>query len=120
MTLETLPNRLSDDSHQQQDTQAYAATLRLGVRVQDVLGISTAGILLSELVFASVGQLDSRFGQLENAVQIVDGTPDLLDLLNVAWQKREFRDVRNLRLCFLYISVANFDKVKNRLFELQL
>jgi hypothetical protein len=120
MTLEILPNRLSDQIHEELDARAYKATSGLGVGDKDTLGTTTAALLLTEIVSASAHRLDSRLGLLRNAVKIVDEKPELLELLNIAWQRKAFRDVRNLRPCFLYIPVANFNNVNDRLFEPQL
>lgn len=52
--------------------------------------------LFSIIVTYSEGLLDPKYKTNEEAMALIEENPQLAEMLEVAWGKREFRDIRNL------------------------
>ena len=115
MTLKTLPNRLSDATHAEMDARVHDTCIGLGVDTVDSNWV--AGVLLTSIVGHSSDHLDSRFSNIENALVLLREEPDLMDLLRMAWEKKSFKNVRNLSPCCLQIPRNYIPHLNSRLFD---
>jgi hypothetical protein len=86
VSLKSVPNTLSDEAH---------ATMDKAV-VKGLEGPPPKVYLLCLIVAHSDGLLDPKYEVIRNSMALVEGNPQLAEMLGVTWGKRQFRDIRNL------------------------
>jgi hypothetical protein len=87
VSLKSVPNTLSDEAHAAMDEAVVKAIKK--PPPEDSL-------LLMAIVAHSEGLLDPKYKDIDNATAFVEENQQLVEMLEVAWQKRQFRDIRNL------------------------
>ena len=85
--LKSVPNTLSSEAH---------ATLDLKVVNAIKKQPPEEAFLLWMIVSHSDGLLDPKYIDMSNAIALLEEEQQLTEMLNTAWGKRQFRDIRNL------------------------
>jgi hypothetical protein len=87
MSLKSVPDFLTDEDHARMDEAVKEAMENWPI--VDVL-------LLGEIVARSEGQLNQKYKEIDNVKALIKENPELSKMLKTAWEKRQFRDIRNL------------------------
>jgi hypothetical protein len=87
--METGPNDLDDDTHKAMDEE-----------ILDTMGDDpyNPSHLLTLIVNASSERLDQQYVNPFKAKALIKANPKLKEMLDVAWESKSFKIVRNLRL----------------------
>lgn len=88
--LATVPNDMDDATHAELDKEVFES---FEVRPRNRNGWK---LLLAQLAESSSGQIDSKYGTLSNAQDILEKQPGLLDMLEKSYDDRSFKNIRNL------------------------
>jgi len=97
MPLESLPDRFDATTHDERDRavdKAGSKTLS-GSLILPIQYI----VLLNYIAWHSKGDLDPKCIALEEAEALIDTYGELKDMLASAWQRRSYREIRNLGAC---------------------
>jgi hypothetical protein len=90
MTLEVVPNLLTDATHARLDGEVIRVT-------EDPPWCSILPImLLATIVSTSEGLLNPKYGNNPNASALLHDQPDLVEKLRLAWKDKSFKEIRNL------------------------
>jgi hypothetical protein len=87
VSLKSVPNTLSDDAHATMDKAVLKAIKR--PPPEDCY-------LLTVIVIYSDGLLDPKYINTKNAMVLLEDNQQFVEMLEVAWGRRQFRDIRNL------------------------
>ena len=90
MTLEVVPNFLTDATHALMDAEVVRAT------PDSPWGSMLAAWLLVTIVSTSEGLLNPKYGQPQNASALLNDQPELVEKLRLAWNDKTFKEIRNL------------------------
>jgi hypothetical protein len=86
-SLKSVSDTLSDEAHAAMD-KAVLKTIKSS--------LPDGYYLLMVIVAYSDGLLDQKYQFMSNSDALIDGNPQLDQMLQVAWRKRQFRAIRNL------------------------
>ena len=86
MSLKSVPNSLSDEAH---------TTMGSAV-VKAIKKPPPEDYLLMTIVAHSDGLLHPKYNDIRHATALVENNQQLAEMLATAWEKRQFRDIRNL------------------------
>jgi hypothetical protein len=96
MPLETLPDYLSEATHQELD-KAVEKTIE--DNLGDVSELSSNlqyGALLNAIIEHSNGHLDTKYLILHQATKLFNTHGELRDILRAAWKHKSYREIRNI------------------------
>lgn len=97
--LDTVPDELGDATHARLDKavldEAPPWKVVLGVSDNDVVLALLTSLLVS-IVSESEGHLDPQFEKQTTAKTLISRHPELVDMLQAAWQAGTFKEIRNL------------------------
>ena len=94
-TLALVPDDrdLDDDTHDRLDMMVVSSQRLKAFEPSHLFAI--AG-LLATIVQCSETTLSPRYENLDNAVDLLEHNPELMEMLKVAWAKKSFKDIRRL------------------------
>ena len=88
-TLETVLNGLDDVAHTRMDNAAFNLLNKLPFKPDPATIFAT-------IVATSEGELDLTYMEPRNAFALLEEHPELMNKLEVAWNHRSFKEIRNL------------------------
>jgi hypothetical protein len=92
-SLKSVPNTLSDEAHVTMDKEVVEMI---------TMGPHENWVLLLAIVAHSGGLLDSKYDVMTTTA-LIKGNPQLAQMLQVAWGKSQFGDIRNLSAVSVYL-----------------
>ena len=97
MPLESLPDRFGDATHEELDKAVNKAALAGWSNLPNPFVVpSFEQNLISYIVRHSKGELDPRYRLLEENETLIEAHQELRDMLVSAWERRSYREIRNL------------------------
>jgi hypothetical protein len=101
--LETVHNDIPKATHANMDEKVLATD-------DEPSTMASAAFLLITIVQESEGKLDPQYGGNSNARDLLQRHSDLFEMLKVAWRKKSFREIRELRKrsSFLLLDLSLF------------
>ena len=104
MPLETLPDRFDDATHQELDraVNEAASDALSGPLISPIQYY----YLLNHIVGHSKDDLDPKYLMIKEAKSLIVNCEELQDMLSSAWERRSYREIRNLGGCYHLFSLS--------------
>ena len=109
MPLETLPDRFDDATHQELDravnkaaSDALSGPLILPIQYY---------YLFNLIVGHSKDDLDPKYLLNSEAKSLIDNCEELQGMLSSAWERRSYREIRNLGGCLPFILIIHLSAI---------
>ena len=103
MALESVTNTLDDEIHVQLDGVVLNTFKSI---TKSELG-PLAFVLLATVVGNSADTLDPKYGNTTNAKALLEVEGELLEKLNDAWNRKEFKEIRNLSTIYSFFNASS-------------
>jgi len=105
MPLESLRvlDRFDDATHLKLDKSVNEAVEGLS----DLVPLSNYAVLLNTIIARSENALDRQYLDMLAATKLIKTHGELRDMLVSAWERRSYREIRNLGACLGSISQSN-------------
>ena len=104
MALESVANILDDNTHARLDE----VVLNTCENIIDASKLgSLAVFLLATVVENSADTLDPKYGNNTNAKALLEVEGELLEKLNDAWNRKEFKEIRNLSTIYSFFNASS-------------